>query len=663
MSRQLVKGFILVLVTIVLYQAVSWYTREPTRKVFVLAVDGLDEKLLREYMSAGLLPNFQALAEQGDFKPLETTSPPLSPVAWSTFITGMGPGGHGIFDFVHRDPQTLMPYLSMSRVSPPERHFSIGSWRIPLSRGKVELLRKGRAFWQILEERGVPTTIFRMPANFPPVPSPGRSLSGMGTPDLLGTPGTFSFYTDDPALKEGPLGGGRIVRVAVQDGAVRSQLAGPKNTFRRMVDEAPDESGWVHPELAADFAVHRDPREPAAKLSVQGQEFLLKEGEWSDWIEITFRTIPYLVDTRAIIRFYLQRTHPRFRLYASPLQIDPAAPEMPISTPGSWSRELATQLGGFYTQELPEETKALSEGLFSEEEFWNQSQLVLGEQQRALNHLLTQFKEGLLFFYLSSVDQVSHMLWSLMDPSHPGYRSGSDLRDGIRRVYQQVDSILGRALRTLDQDTTVVVMSDHGFAPFYREVNLNSWLLQKGYARLKDPSKQGSSPLFMNVDWSRTLAYALGLNGVYVNRAGREREGIVESDNDYQSLLDELEADLLGMTDPRDGRQPVSLVTVKGRDFQTEHPESPDIIVGYSRGYRSSWTSPLGEFPRQIFLDNESTWSGDHSIDYRLVPGVLLTNRQISLEHPALYDLTVALLDEYGIEKHSQMIGQDCLSD
>ena len=82
-------------------------------------------------------------------------------------------------------------------------------------------------------------------------------------------------------------------------------------------------------------------------------------------------------------------------------------------------------------------------------------------------------------------------------------------------------------------------------------MQLNSWLVEQGYVALRDPSRQGQSPLFLNVDWSRTTAYALGLQGLYVNLAGREEQGIVAPGAEYEALLDRLEADLLAMVDER----------------------------------------------------------------------------------------------------------------
>jgi predicted AlkP superfamily phosphohydrolase/phosphomutase len=255
------------------------------------------------------------------------------------------------------------------------------------------------------------------------------------------------------------------------------------------------------------------------------------------------------------------------------------------------------------------------------------------------------------------------MLWHFMDANHPGFEPNEKLVHGIRMIYRELDEALGHVVASIDDDTTLIVMSDHGFGPFNRGVNLNSWLLDKGYAALKNPAIRGKYEGLVNVDWSRTKAYALGLNGLYVNLEGREKYGIVKP-GEYQALLDELERELLSMKDPEKEKNAVTLVIQTRRDFHGEHKgDGPDIVVGYGEGYRSSWENPLGKFPEEIFVDNTHAWSGDHSVDYRLVPGTLISNRRITLDEPALYDLTVAILDEYGVSKPEQMIGRDCLGD
>jgi len=668
--KLLLKIILAILVIVAVVIPLTLKRSAPAKKVLILGVDGLDPKLLQTFMDEGFLPNFKQLISEGDFKPLETTMPPLSPVAWSSFITGLDPAGHGIFDFLKRDPKTMIPEFSMAKALPSSWNFSIGSWVIPLSAGTVQQLRQGQPFWHILERHNIPTTVFRMPANFPPAP-PGQSFSGMGTPDILGTPGTFSFYTDRPPGNAEDISGGRIFTVSVQNNRVDAQLMGPENTFRRVPKESFPGTGrvaesteveYTYPKLAIDFQVFLDPEESVAKFVVQDEEFILEEGEWSDWVSVDFEALPYLVSISAVGRFYLQQVRPDFRLYVTPLQINPADPAVPISTPEDWSRRLYDELGYFYTQELPEETKAFSGGIFNGLEFWEQVQFVFQERRRALDYFLSNFTEGLLFFYFSSVDQGSHMLWRYFDPTHPSFTPDPKLGDAIRILYQQIDEAVGRVRESIDQDTTLIIMSDHGFSPFYRGVNLNSWLLEKGYVRLRNPSQRGRQPLFLNVDWTGTKAYALGLNGLYINLRGRERNGIVSKETEYQRLLDQLERELLAMKDPRNNQQPITLVIQTHRDFQGPYVDSgPDLIVGYNWGYRSSWKSPLGEFPREVFVDNDDPWSGDHSIDYRLVPGVLITNQKITLDNPTLYDLTVSVLDEYGIAKLPEMIGQDSL--
>jgi predicted AlkP superfamily phosphohydrolase/phosphomutase len=650
---------------------------DEARKVFVLGIDGFDPKLMERFIADGDLPNFERLAREGDFHPLQTTMPPLSPVAWSTFITGMDPAGHGIFDFVHRDTQTILPYLSMARTGPPGRNIALGSFVMPIGSPLIENLRRGTAFWEILEDNGVPTTIFRMPANFPPVDAGGKSLSGMGTPDIRGTPGTFSFYTDHEVPDAREITGGDVFYVNVEDGRVDAKLHGPPTPFWRVPSKrrsSTDEVRYTNPEMTADFTVWLDPESPTAMIEVEDQEVVLQEGEWSPWVRIDFTALRLkapgselqvpLVTVSSIGRFYLKQVRPEFELYVSPLQISPENPAMPISTPESWAHELYENLGFFYTQELPEDTKALSAGILTPEEFWDQLEFVYAEENRALDYMLEHFEEGFLFFYISAIDQGSHMLWGYTDPRFPGYVDHPVLKDGIRTLYRQADDALGRVMASLDDETTLIVMSDHGFGPFYRGVNLNTWLLEKGYVTLKDPAAQGRSKIpFVNVDWSRTRAYAVGLNGIYVNLEGREKNGIVKPGAEYERVLEELERDLLALADPETGRQVVTLVTRTGvaAEHDVEEETGPDLVVGYTEGYRSSWTSPVGEFPRGIFVDNDDPWSGDHSVDYREVPGVLLSNRRITLDQPALADLTVAVLDEYGIPKPPQMVGQDCL--
>mgnify|MGYP006289257723 CR=1 FL=1 len=632
------------------------------RKMIVLGIDGLDPKLTRQYMAEGLMPNMKRLAERGGFSELGTTLPPQSPVAWASFITGMDPGGHGIYDFIHRDPKTMMPYQSITDSDPATRMLTLGSWVLP-SGGGYEQMRRGEAFWQTLERHGIPATIYRIPANFPPVETGQRTLSGMGTPDARGTPGTFSYFTDDPPENTEDISGGEVYEVQVRDWAVEADITGPDNPFRREeVESGGEEPNYKSPKTKIPFTVHVDPVEDAALLRVQDKDYVLKAGEWTDWIELYFEAVPHAVKFKTVARFYLKEVHPSFKLYLSPLQIAPDDPVMPVATPEDWGRELVESMGYFYTQQFPEDTKALSGGVLTTREFKQQADFVMAERLRALDHLTREFKDGLLFFYFSSSDQQSHMLWRNIDPDHPRLEDIPELRHALRDLYVQMDEAVGTVMERMDADTTLMVMSDHGFSPFYYAVNLNTWLADNGWVKLRTRRNQARYKYFTNVDWSRTQAYALGLNSIYLNLKGREKNGSVDPAR-YEELVERLEGDLAGFRDTRRGDARVITRTVcPRRDYHGAEVENgPDLIVGYGHGYRSSWDSPLGEFPVEHITENLDPWSADHCMDNRVVPATLIANRRITREGPTLMDLTAAVLARFGIEPAEGMIGRNCL--
>ena len=618
-------------------------------KMIVLGIDGMDPDLLQKFMDEGKMPHFAALAKQGSFVRLGTSDPPQSPVAWSNLITGMNPGGHAIFDFIHRDPRTMLPYLSTSEVEPSKHTVRLGKWIIPLTGGQTKLLRQGKAFWEYLDERKIPATIFRMPSNFPPVKTSARTFVGMGTPDFLGTYGTFSFYTDDPLMAPGPVDGGHIYPVQVDNNRVQAKLYGPYNTLRK-----------DNPQATLDFTAAVDPVNPAAKITIGDQEFLLREGEWSPWIRVEFTLVPVLESVSGICRFYLKQAHPEFQLYVTPLNIDPAHPALPLSTPDGYAPWLSQQTGPFYTQGIAEDTKALSSGVLDDGEYLRQAQMVAAERRRIFDLELPRFRSGLFFFYFSEIDLNSHMFWRDMDPHHPGYRPelGEKYGQVLEQLYEQMDEMLGKAMARVDQDTTLIVLSDHGFAPFYRAFNLNTWLLENGYLALK-PGTTPTGDFFANVDWLHTRAYGLGLNGLYLNLSGREQKGIVHPGAEADALKKELAAKLLALRDPSSGAQVITRMDAATEVYSGPYvAQAPDLIVGYARGYRSGWPTVLGGFSPDVLDDNTEPWSGDHCMDYTQVPGILLSNRKIQASSPSLTDIAPTILAEFGIAKPANMRGE-----
>jgi predicted AlkP superfamily phosphohydrolase/phosphomutase len=603
-------------------RAVDGAARAAGKRIIVLGIDAMDPGFLERHWDA--LPNLNRLRLTGDFQRLGTTIPPQSPVAWSAFITGLDPGGHGIFDFVHRDPKTMEPVSSMAEVEAPQHTLPLGPYLLPLSSGRVRRFLRGKAFWQLLDEAGVPATLLRMPNNFPPLETKSRTLSGMGTPDMRGTFGTFTYYTDDPLETARDVPGGRIVPVNVEGDRATLEIQGPTNTLRK-----------DHAVSSVALTVYRDPANATALFEVAGQRVLLRQGEWSGWIRVEFPLIPAVRSAAGMFRIYAKSLHPLLGIYVSPVNIDPEAPALPISTPPSYSRELARALGPFYTQGIAEDTSALRAGVLTRDEYHQQARTVADEQFRMLHYELGRFTSGVLFLHFLGIDQDSHVSWGTHE---------DELLETYRRVDHEVGRVMGEA-----PDATLIVMSDHGFGSFRRAVNLNTWLYREGFLALNSSGQ---------IDWPRTRAYGLGLNSLYINVAGRERWGIVPT-SERDQLAGEIARRLEGLHDPANGAAVVARV-YRARDVY--HGEAvdaaPDLIVGWANGYRTSWQSALGAVEPALIEDNQDEWRGDHCIAAELVPGVFISNRKTRIHGPWLGDVTVTLLNEFGVAPAPGMRGR-----
>jgi predicted AlkP superfamily phosphohydrolase/phosphomutase len=306
---------------------------------------------------------------------------------------------------------------------------------------------------------------------------------------------------------------------------------------------------------------------------------------------------------------------------------------------------LASRLGPFYTQGIAEESSALRSGLLSRSEFLAQSHKVLDDSLRMFHYELARFEDGLLFYYFSSVDQNSHMLWGKFEPD-------------LLEIYRGIDGAVGDAMRKAGSNATVIVMSDHGFASFDRSVHLNAWLMREGLLTLEDPAKTGDEELFRNVDWGRTQAYSLGLNGIYLNLAGREPDGTV-SQADRQGVVARIAERLKQFTDPKTGERVVQAIYLPETAYRGANVSlAPDLVVGFRRGYRASWQTALGAVPAVTIEDNTSSWIGDHCMAAESVPGVFLSNRKSRSVEPRLYDLTATILREFGVAPTEGMIGR-----
>lgn len=603
-------------------------TEPSAGRTIVLGFDGMDPKLASAWMSAGKLPNFSRLAKQGSFRPLPTTNPAQSPVAWASFATGTNPGEHGLFDFLSRNEATYAPEYAIAKTE-PGRVWEVLGLRIPVTDGAIVNRRVGQPFWTAAEAAGLRASVLRVPVTFPP-DDISRMLSGMGVPDLLGSQGTFTMYSTQDMTGENA----RVVKVVPTGGRIETRFEGPGHPLKQ--DAEPLSVPLVIEETGPS----------QVRIELDGTEVTLAVGEWSDWVPLRF-SVAWVIGVRAIVRLHLVSPFPDFRLYVSPMNLDPRDPVQPISSPSGYSEELAERIGLYHTLGMPEETWSLNEEMISDGAYLDMVRTILAEREAMLYDTLDRDDSELIVAVFVQTDRVSHMFYRGLDEMHPLHASASpEARGAIEWIYREADRVLGETMRRMQPDDRLIVLSDHGFSSFRRSVHLNRWLVDNGYMVLK-PGQPASEHLFTNVDWTRTRAYAMGLNGIYLNLSGRERLGIVRT-ADADGLKAELSERLKQFEDAGAGKGVINSVAVATDIYQgSELGAAPDLVVGYAEGYRASWQTSLGGVPLPQIEDNNKNWSGDHCVDPALVPGVLFTSFPLDTDVTSIRALPGLIADTF----------------
>ncbi|MDP8224658.1 MAG: alkaline phosphatase family protein [Candidatus Lernaella stagnicola] len=633
--------------------------RALVKRVVVLGLDGLDPDLVEKWMAEGHLPAFSKLAAgdlgQGGFFRLGTTFPAVSPVAWSSFMTGANPGRHNIYDFLARDPRTYLPMLSSAYIGESQRSIQLGKYKIPLGKPELRLLRKSKPFWTVLGEHRIFSNIIRVPITFPPEKFNGVLISGMCVPDLRGSQGTFSFFTtrsaDDREVGDQQASEGGVIlslRRDEQKSAVfHGELTGPPDG---LLEEAP--------ELTIPFSVKVSNNGKGHILSLPNEDMPLKIGEFSDWVSLQFKASLKL-KVSGIARFMLTEAGDQVSLYVTPINLDPSKPVFPISHPPQYGVYMAKLIGPYANLGLAEDTWVLNERLLTDGQFLTETDLIHQEREKMFFDALKKTKQGCVVCVFDDTDRIQHMFYRYLVDDHPALREDDspEHKDAILRLYKWSDDLLARTLKKLKKGDALIVMSDHGFKPFIRGINLNSWLYLNGYLYLKEGAKPGTGKWLSDVDWSRTRAYQVGLGGMYLNIAGREGQGIVAPE-DAAALKREIIEKLRGMYDEKRGETAINDVW-DAEDLYTGpyKANAPDLIIGYNVGYRASWDGTTGVVDERVLEDNTKAWSGDHCMDPRCVPGSLFTNFPINKSDPSIMDLAPTILQMLGVDSPAYMDG------
>ncbi|MCX6032702.1 MAG: alkaline phosphatase family protein [Chloroflexi bacterium] len=623
---------------------------DPKRpRVIVLGFDGLSPRLMEPWMEAGLLPNFARLAREGTYRRLQTTVPSESPIAWSSFATGCNPGKHGIFGFLHRAPETYLAepsYLRLGR--------RIGRRTVPLpQRG-----RQGQSFWQVAGEHGISTTVMRAPLSFPfERVKGGLLLSGLGTPGLLGSAGGFTAYrTNLQGEHEPAVMGGDWVTVRVENDRVETELLALQMPARGITKTVP-----------LRFLVDRAGQ--CVTIELSGQRQTVGVGQWSDWFEVAVPLFGPLIRLRGTCRFYVVSVEPELWVHATALNFHPAS-LVPLSSPFGFARMLARELGLFATLGIPEEVGGLIDGDLPEDVYLADMYDGWRQQEAMDEFVMARYPANLFVALHLQTDVLQHGFWRFTDETHPLYDpiTAEKYRDAILTGYRYADGVLGRMLaKHVDEQTTVLVLSDHGFESFRRNVNLNTWLAQNDFLSAKPPIRQDAGAarrfFFRHVHWGRTKAYGLGLGTLYLNLLGREGKGIVAAGEEAQQVKQAIRHGLKALVDPRTGVHPIAEVYDAAELYHGPHVgRGPDLVVTLEPGYRISWPSMLGVIEPEIFSDNLKKWSGDHvNLPADRSHGIFFANRPLAAEAPSIMDLGPTALSLLGVPVPAEMDGKSLI--
>jgi predicted AlkP superfamily phosphohydrolase/phosphomutase len=550
-----------------------------------------------------------------------------------------------------------------------------------------------------------------------PTTSGAKVLHGLGLPDARGDVGQWFLYTTDPAQfsRQGKdtTTAGTIFRVDDEGGVIRTSLYGPRDFYQHQLVQAEydelDAQSKANPSL--ELATRKDGLKDRldfykgsgkygddktagrttvdleirlegdqARIRVGAEEQVLSVGQWSDFFSLEFE-LNWMLSARAITRMRLVKVQPYFELFVNVFDIDPRQPPFwqPISSPPGFSAELAADCGLYETYGWPTLTMPFKDEKIEPEMLLEDVEFTEQWRERLTLERLARDDWRFLWSVFSTTDRVQHMTYQFYDAEHPLHRADDAAREltffgekirlsqAIPAIYRQMDTIIGKVLAKLRPEDTLLVISDHGFQSFHRQVHINNWLAENGYLALK-PLDKGNRQALMYVDWARTRAYSLGLGFIYLNLQGREPKGIVP-ESERLALQDEIRDKLLAAVDPETGEKICTEVYLPSEVHSGEHLGlEADLIPGFRPPYRVGWSTSSGGIstvsadgsyrPGPICTDNDSNWSGDHvSMALSDVRGVFFCNKKVAQPPEGVRALQIAptVLDLLGVTVPAEM--------
>jgi hypothetical protein len=352
----------------------------------------------------------------------------------------------------------------------------------------------------------------------------------------------------------------------------------------------------------------------SARLTIGDTRLELRLGVWSNIFELKFKAGTFF-NVHSITRVILTSLDGAVRFYVLPLQIHPLHSTWHYSSSKPFAKSLWEKVGHYLTLGWPQDTTGLEDGCISDDQFLDLCNLIFERRKQIFFYLLNDFEEGVLASIFDDLDRIQHMF----------YHNRMDI---VQEWYEKLDVFVGEVNERLENwngKHNYLIMSDHGFTTFKFKVHLNRWLVENGYLTLGNDKSEGD---LSDVEWSRTQAYAVGLNSIYLNISGREGRGIVKADA-IESLMADIQQKLKNWIGS-DGTPVIHRVRPKHEVYSGAYTRlGPDLVVGYAPNYRASSETGLGKNPAKMIEPNLDHWGADHCVDSDIVPGVIFANRDL----------------------------------
>jgi len=279
------------------------------------------------------------------------------------------------------------------------------------------------------------------------------------------------------------------------------------------------------------------------------------------------------------------------------------------------------------------------------------------ERFKVIKHLMKSTDWNFLMFVEIGVDRLHHMFWKYYDTKHPRYEANTKYSNTIPDFYKFIDTKIGELLELIDDDTYVLVVSDHGTTRMEGAFCINEWLIKEGYLVLKNYPNMVKDFNDCDIDWNKTKAWGWGgyYGRIFFNLKGREKNGVI-SQSEYESLRNEITEKIKKISGPN-GEKFENQVFSPEILYKESHGSKPDLMVYFENLF---WRSAGTIGHNNLFLSENDTGPDDsvHWWDGIFILANKSRNgKKTTMDNLSIYDVAPIILDIFGIPKPSSMIG------